>query len=91
MTNNDDTRQFSLGSLEAERQKGRTRNRADAPFRAVEPEFWQSARIVMPLPGKAAVNPRVGRSVLDWFRVQGKDHLSRMNAVLRSYMAAQKR
>ncbi len=91
MTDNDDTKQFSLGSLEAERQKGRTRTRADAPARPVEPEFWQSAHVVMPPPGKAAVNLRVDRDVLDWFRAQGKGHLSRMNAVLRSYMEAQRR
>ena len=91
MTDNDDTRQFSLRSLEAERQKGRTQTRADAPARAVEPEFWQSARVVMPPPGKAAVKLRVDRDVLDWFRAQGKGHVSRMNAVLRSYMEAQRR
>jgi uncharacterized protein (DUF4415 family) len=29
--------------------------------------------------------------VLEWFRAQGRGHLSRMNAVLRSFMEAHKR
>jgi len=33
---------------------------------------------------------RVDSDVLEWFRAQGKGHLTRMNAVLRSYVAAQK-
>jgi uncharacterized protein (DUF4415 family) len=28
--------------------------------------------------------------VLDWFKAQGRGHLTRMNAVLRSYMNAHK-
>ncbi len=91
MTDNDDTRRFSLKSLEEERREGRTRTRPDAPARPVDAEFWQLARVVMPPPGKAAVSLRVDRDVLDWFRSQGRGHLSRMNAVLRSYMDAQRR
>jgi len=72
------------------RERGETKTRADAPARAVEPDFWASARVVMPPPGKTAVNLRIDRDVLEWFRAQGKGHLSRMNAVLRSYMEAQK-
>ena len=33
---------------------------------------------------------RMDRDVLDWFRAQGKGHLTRMHTVLRSYVEAQK-
>jgi uncharacterized protein (DUF4415 family) len=33
---------------------------------------------------------RVDSDVLEWFRAQGEGHLTRMNAVLRSFMEAHK-
>ena len=91
MTASDDTRQFSLETLKAERAQGDTRSRADAPARPVDDDFWRDARVVMPPPGKASVHLRLDADVLEWFRGQGKGHLSRMNAVLRSFMEAHKR
>lgn len=85
-----DTRQYSLEELRERRREGKTKTRADAPKHAVEPEFWASARVVMPPPGKASVHLRLDSDVLEWFREQGKGHLSRMNAVLRSFMESQK-
>jgi uncharacterized protein (DUF4415 family) len=41
-------------------------------------------------PGKSSVHLRLDTDVLEWFKAQGRDHLSRMNAVLRSFMEAQK-
>jgi uncharacterized protein (DUF4415 family) len=41
-------------------------------------------------PGKKSVHLRVDADVLEWFRAQGKGYLTRMNAVLRSYMEARK-
>jgi uncharacterized protein (DUF4415 family) len=63
---------------------------ADAP--SIEPDaaFWESARMVMPPPGKASVHLRVDSDVLEWFKAQGEGHLTRMNAVLRSYVEAKK-
>lgn len=87
----EDTRQFSLESLRERRDRGQTATRADAPARSVDAEFWASARVVMPPPGKASVHLRLDTDVLDWFRAQGKGHLTRMNAVLRSYVEAQKK
>jgi uncharacterized protein (DUF4415 family) len=55
-------------------------------------DFFKTARLVMPTGGgKQAVSLRVDEDVVAWFRAQGKGHLSRMNAVLRAYMLAQKR
>ncbi|MDE0150615.1 MAG: BrnA antitoxin family protein [Rhodospirillaceae bacterium] len=55
----------------------------------MDEEFFATARLVMP-PGasKKAVSLRVDEDVFDWFKAQGKGHLSRMNAVLRAYMLA---
>lgn len=91
MTASDDTRRYSAETLKGERAEGKTRTRADAPARAVDDDFWRNARVVMPPPGKASVHLRLDSDVLEWFRGQGKGHLSRMNAVLRSFMEAQKR
>jgi len=90
MTAENDTKQYSLEELKKRRRQGKTKTRPDAPKHAVEPEFWASARVVMPPPSKASVHLRLDSDVLEWFKQQGKGHLSRMNAVLRSFMDAQK-
>jgi uncharacterized protein (DUF4415 family) len=90
MTGKKDIRRYSLESLRKQRDQGQTKTRADAPERSVDPGFWASARVVMPPPTKASVHLRLDSDVLEWFRAQGKGHLSRMNAVLRSFMEAHK-
>jgi uncharacterized protein (DUF4415 family) len=90
MTAENDTRQYSLAELKARRAQGKTKTRADAPTHAVDADFWASARVVMPPAGKESVHLRLDSDVLEWFRAQGKGHLSRMNAVLRSFMEAHK-
>jgi uncharacterized protein (DUF4415 family) len=45
---------------------------------------------VMPPAGKASIHLRVDSDVLEWFKEQGRGHLTRMNAVLRSFMEAHK-
>jgi uncharacterized protein (DUF4415 family) len=87
----DDTRRYFAETLKAERARGRTRTRTDAPARPVDDAFWSNARVVMPPPGKSSVHLRLDSDVLAWFREQGRGHLSRMNAVLRSFMDAQRR
>ncbi len=91
MMASDDIRRSSPEALKAERARGRTRTRADAPALPVNDEFWSNARVVMPPPGKTSVHLRLDSDVLAWFRDQGRGHLSRMNAVLRSYMQARRR
>jgi uncharacterized protein (DUF4415 family) len=51
---------------------------------------WTKARLVLP-PGKENVTLRVDRDVLAWFRATGKGFHTRMNAVLRAYMEANRR
>ncbi len=91
MKASDDTRQYSPETLKAERARGKTRTRAHAPGYSVEEDFWRNARVVMPPPNKTSVHLRLDADVLEWFREQGRGHLSRMNAVLRSFMEAHKR
>jgi uncharacterized protein (DUF4415 family) len=91
MKASDDTRQYSPEALRAERRDGKTRTQTDAPAHPVDEDFWRNARVVLPPLNKASVHLRLDADVLDWFRAQGKGHLSRMNAVLRSFMEAHKR
>jgi uncharacterized protein (DUF4415 family) len=82
---------YPLNEIEAMRKRGLDKTRANAP-RAESPgeDFWKSACIVVP-PGKTSVHLRLDSDVVEWFRSRGKGHLTRMNAVLRTYVEAQKR
>jgi uncharacterized protein (DUF4415 family) len=53
-------------------------------------EFWENARPYVPQ-GKESVHLRIDADVLEWFRAQGPGHLTRMNAVLRSYYDAMRK
>jgi uncharacterized protein (DUF4415 family) len=67
------------------------RTRVDAPEGPeLSDDFWKRARLVMP-EKKTSVHLRVDAEVFDWFKAQGKGHLTRMNAVLRSFYEAHKR
>jgi uncharacterized protein (DUF4415 family) len=86
----DDIRQYSLDELKAMRDQGNSvPTRPDAPTVELDEDFWCHARVVAP-PGKASVHLRLDADVLEWFKAQGRGHLTRMNAVLRSYMEAHK-
>jgi uncharacterized protein (DUF4415 family) len=89
MKDEEDIRRYSLEDLRAMRERGDTHTRADAPAYPVDEEFWKHARVVMPHEGgKTSVHLRLDADVLAWFKAQGKGHLTRINAVLRSYMEA---
>jgi uncharacterized protein (DUF4415 family) len=49
---------------------------------------WAHAKVVLP-PGKEPVTLRLDRDVLEWFRHQGRGYQTRINAVLRAFVAAQ--
>jgi uncharacterized protein (DUF4415 family) len=86
----DGIKQFSLTDLRKRHDRGEGQTRHDAPTRELDDEFWQHAQVHVP-PAKTSVHLRLDADVLEWFRAQGRGHLTRMNAVLRSYMQAQKR
>jgi uncharacterized protein (DUF4415 family) len=75
-----------LGRLR--RSSERTIRRTSPPELADLPAgFFDSAVLVHPTP-KRPISLRVDEDVLEWFKAQGPRYQSRMNAVLRAYMAA---
>jgi uncharacterized protein (DUF4415 family) len=60
---------------------------ADPEDPANDPGFWERAEVVYPAT-KERVTLRLDRDVLAWFRSQGQGYQTRINAVLRAYMAA---
>ena len=52
--------------------------------------FWDEASMVVPTP-KRAISLRVDEDVLEWFRTSGPRYQTRMNAVLRRYVAVMRR
>lgn len=69
----------------------RTIRRTSPPDLADLPaDFFAIASIVRPTP-KQPISLRVDEDVLKWFKAQGPRYQSRINAVLRAYMAAVQR
>jgi uncharacterized protein (DUF4415 family) len=50
---------------------------------------WGDLQVGLPLP-KQHLNLRIDADVLAWFKGQGRGYQTRMNAVLRAYVTAQK-
>ena len=81
----------SLSRVRAMRERGEDKTRPDAPEAAsLGAEFWKNARVVMPS-GKTSVHLRLDSDIVEWFKANGKGHLTRMNSVLRAYVETQKR
>lgn len=59
-------------------------------LRGLPDDFWASAVVVEPI-AKRPISLRVDADVLDWFKAQGPRYQSRINAVLRSFMAQSRR
>jgi uncharacterized protein (DUF4415 family) len=78
-----------MAELKAMRASGKTLTRADAREYEPDEDFWKNARIVMPSAGKTHTGLRIDNEVLGWFKAQGRGWQTRMNAVLRSYVALQ--
>lgn len=90
MTEKDTIVKQTLSEIKARVAAGKSQTRPDAPEgEALGKEFWQNARMVMPS-SKTSVHLRVDSDVFEWFKNQGSGHLTRMNAVLRSYVEAHK-
>lgn len=53
-------------------------------------EFFKNATLVMP-ERKSSVTLRLDREVIEWFKSQGKGYQTRMNAVLKAYVKAQRK
>jgi len=80
----------SLSQVRTMRERGEDKTRPDAPeAESLGVDFWKSARVVMPS-GKTSVHLRLDSDIVEWFKANGKGHLTRMNSVLRAYVETQK-
>jgi uncharacterized protein (DUF4415 family) len=86
------------GSTDWDRVKAMTDEEVEAAAAAdpdappLDEAFWQQARVVFPQQiRKKHTGLRIHEDVLAWFRAQGRGYQTRMNAVLRAYVDAQKR
>jgi uncharacterized protein (DUF4415 family) len=52
-------------------------------------EDWKNARVVWPQ-GKAPVTLRLDKDIIAWFKLHGRGYQTRINAVLRGFVEAQK-
>ena len=59
---------------------------ADPDVKPTDEGFWKGACLVMPKP-KETVTMRLDADLLAWFRTE-RGYQTRINAILRSYMAA---
>lgn len=56
----------------------------------LDEEFFRTARLLMPRP-KKPVAVRIDADVLAWLKRQGRGYQTRINAILRAYMATAQR
>ncbi len=59
---------------------------SDPDARPTDAEFWKGAKVVWPS-RKAIVTIRLDKDLLEWFRRE-RGYQTRINAILRAYMAA---
>lgn len=64
--------------------------RTDATVEEMPEGFWDSATLHAPLV-KSTISMRVDPDILEFFKSQGAGHLTRMHAVLRAYVDAQRK
>lgn len=55
----------------------------------IPPDFWSEGE-VEPGPNKIEIHIRLDSEIVDWFKQRGRGYQSRINAVLRAYVNAQK-
>ncbi|WP_271952867.1 BrnA antitoxin family protein [Ruegeria faecimaris] len=84
------TKTTSLEEIRAMQRRGEVKAPSDDAEALDMPDgFWDDADIVERQP-KQSVHLRVDAEVLEYFKSGGKGHLTRMNAVLRTYVEAQR-
>jgi uncharacterized protein (DUF4415 family) len=90
---NDHTmKRASLAQIRAMREKGELFHNPDAPEgESLGPEFWAKATVVEPKKPRS-VHLKLDPDVFDFFYTQakGKGHLTRMQSVLKAYVAARR-
>lgn len=72
----------SLSEIRAIRDRGEDETSRDAPeAESLGADIWLGARVVMPR-GKTSVHLRLDSDVVEWFKADGKGHLTRMNVAV---------
>jgi uncharacterized protein (DUF4415 family) len=61
--------------------------RSDAEWQEFADVDWSKAQVVLP-PDKQAISIRLDRDVIEFFKAQGAGYQTRINAVLRHFMAS---
>lgn len=81
---------ISLSELKKIKQSEKLFHNPKAPETDIlDSSFWQNVEIYE-APVKKSVHLRLDADIFDFFSQQGKGHISRMQAVLRSYVDAHK-
>lgn len=79
----------SLSELRQMKERGEMRPSFNAETAPNLPDgFWDDAELVNHTKTKEPISMRIDSDILEFFKAQGKGHLTRMNAVLRSYVEA---
>lgn len=80
----------SMKEIEEMRKRGELRHRPDAPEgESLGADFWAKAIVRKPQPPRS-VHLKLDPDVFEFFRAQGKGHLTRMQMVLRAYVDAKR-
>ena len=103
MEKDDNIKTFSAAELQERRARGESRTdlhrvqakstaeleqdiAGDPDFRDVPETWYETAEAVVPVP-KKLLSLRIDNEVIDWFKQQGPGYQTRMNAVLREFVA----
>lgn len=84
---NKNLKTVSLNELDAMYERGEVFQNPEAPIES-DVVSWAKAKVNVRA-SKKSIHLRIDADVLDFFKQDGKGHLTRMNAVLRQYMEAQ--
>ena len=78
----------SLSDIKKMKAKGEIHHNPNAPVgESLGPEFWANAQIVEPK-APQPVLLKLDPDVFEFFKTQGKGHLTRMQEVLKAYVNA---
>jgi uncharacterized protein (DUF4415 family) len=55
----------------------------------IAPDWMEHTRVIFPRP-KERVTVRLDHDIVDWLKAQGRGYQTRINAILRAYVEAQK-
>lgn len=103
MEKNGNIKKFSAAELQTRRARGESRTNiagikgktaemleqdiaSDPDFSDVPENWYETAEAVVPTP-KKLLSLRIDNEVVDWFKNQGPGYQTRMNAVLREFVA----